>query len=176
MFGVSAAAWDTRTPWARFLEHAAEHAHPFRSVIAPHAQVFWPGDRVPAWQVLRRPAWYSVDQGAGIVFSRGTALEFAARTYATLDLRTADMTCVFLSRAADGKAPCSIEPRLARALCERRDGPDYLVLHAPIAGRAAVEWRLPPEVGPAYRMLYLYACRDLTQFGSISAPIAGLRL
>jgi len=54
-----------------------------------------------------------------------------------------------------------IDVRPARVLCQRRDGPDYLVLNARINGYPTVEWPLPPEIGPGRQSLFLYACQTL---------------
>jgi hypothetical protein len=106
--------------------------------------------------VLGRPTWFSVDQGAGIVFSRETAIEYDRRKLASRALRSSMDHC-------DRVAPpdCDIEPRSVRALCEQSGGPDYVVLNAPIEGRKMAEWLLPPGIGPGRQMLHLYACRDL---------------
>ena len=56
---------------------------------------------------------------------------------------------------------CRIDARPAAALCKRQDGPDYLVLNARIDGYAAIEWPLPPDIGPGRQSLFLHACGDL---------------
>jgi hypothetical protein len=156
VFALSIVAWDARTPWPRFIERASEAANPFRDRLPPDAQVFWSGSYGKAWLALRRPTWYSVDQGAGIVFNRETALRYAERGRASAALQSAIDHCA-LSERPD----CRIDQRVARGLCNRPDGPDYLVLNARIDGRNAIEWRMPPEVTPGNPSLFLYACRDL---------------
>jgi hypothetical protein len=150
------AAWDARVPWARFIEQASGHANPFRDAVTPGAVVFWPGPHGRVWLALGTATWFSVDQGAGIVFSRETAVEYDRRKLATRDLRSAIDYCSLAPSSA-----CRIDPQLVRALCELADGPDYVVLNARIEGTAAVEWRMPPEIGPGRQALYLHACRDL---------------
>ena len=149
-------AWDARVPWSRFIEQASGHANPFRDALEPGAVVFWPGPHGRVWLALGAPAWFSVDQGAGIVFSRETALEYERRKLASRDLRSAMEYCALAPTAA-----CRIDPRPVRALCEVPGGPDYAVLNARIEGTAAIEWALPPEIGPGRQSLYLYDCRDL---------------
>jgi len=149
------AVWDARTPWLRFIEQAGRGANPFQSVIAPGAQVFWPAPHSPAWLALGRATWFSADQGAGIVFSRDTAIEYAERRGASRDLISANENCAIAGRAA-----CRIESQHVSALCARRDGPDYLVLHARVEGRVSVDWPLVPGVLPGAKSLHLHSCRD----------------
>lgn len=153
LLGVSVAAWDARAPWPRLIEQASEDANPFRDVLPPGAQVFWPGSHGRTWLVLGRPAWFSDDQGAGIVFNRQTALEYAERKRASRGLESAIGNC-----AATGDPACRIDARLARELCVHQRGPDFLVLNARIDGHAGIEWPLPPEIGPGRQSLFLYAC------------------
>ena len=160
-FALSIATWDARAPWARFIEQSSGHANPFRDVVKPGAVVFWPGPHGRVWLVLGGPTWFSVDQGAGIVFSRETAIEYDRRKIASRTVRSSMDYC-------DQVAPpnCDIDSRSVRALCEQPGGPDYVVLNAPIEGRKIAEWFLPAEIGPGRQMLHLYACRDLVATSS----------
>jgi hypothetical protein len=153
---VSIAVWDARTPWHRLIERASAGENPFRKLLPPGAQVFWSGSYGKTWLALGTPTWISVDQGAGIVFNRETALQYAARMRAAAGLQAAIDNC-----AVAGQPACRIDLRPARDLCNRQDGPDYLVLNAPIEGHTAVEWPLPPQIGPGRQSLFLYACRDI---------------
>jgi hypothetical protein len=146
-------AWDARTPWRRFLEQESARANPFRAVIPPGSQVFWRENGAPAWLALRTPSWFSSDQGAGIVFSRETAITYAARKQASQALRDALDHCVVTAEGA-----CRVDSRLADALCSRPDGPDYLVLPARLADKEAVGWHLPAPIGRGWRALFLYPC------------------
>jgi|CXWL01.1.fsa_nt_gi hypothetical protein len=151
---VSLAAWDAREPWPRFIEQASAGTNPFREVLPPGAQVYWPGPYGKAWLALGRPSWISADQGAGIVFNRHTAIEYVERRRVSKDLLSAVDNC-----ANAKQEQCRIAPQFARGLCARREGPDYLVLNASVDGYAAIEWPLPPAIGPGRRSLFLYDCR-----------------
>jgi len=153
-FAASVAAWDARAPWPRFIEQASMGANAFRSALPPGAQVFWPGLHGRTWLVLGRPTWISDDQGAGIVFHRQTAIEYAERKLASRDLKSAIDNCEMVEQPA-----CRIDARLARELCGRQDGPDYLVLNASVDGYSGIEWPLPPEIGSGRQSLFLFACR-----------------
>ena len=155
-FALGIAAWDARAPWPRFVEQASGMPNPFRAAISPGAQVFWPAPHSPAWLVLRRPTWFSADQGAGIVFSRDTAIEYAGRKRASRDLIAANENCRF---AAPGG--CRIDSQPARNLCGRRGGPAYLVLDGRIDARASIDWPLAPGILPGVQALHMFSCRDL---------------
>ena len=151
---LSLAAWDAREPWPRFIEQASGDTNPFREALPRGAQVYWPGPYGKTWLALGSPSWISADQGAGIVFNRHTALEYVERRHVSKDLLSAIDNC-----ANAEQAQCRIAPQFARGLCARLVGPDYLVLNASVDGYAAIEWPLPPDIGPGRRSLFLYDCR-----------------
>ncbi len=154
----SIAAWDARAPWQRFIEQAAGQQNAFRNALAPQAQVFWSDPNGPVWLALGTATWFSVDQGAGIAFSRATAMEYDARKRASESLRGWIQNC-----AMAYPAECRIDSRVAIALCRRPAGPDYLVLNGLIDGHgAAAQWRMPAAIGLRRPTLHLYSCRDLT--------------
>lgn len=152
----SLAAWDARKPWSRFVERETPQSESLRRALSPGAEVFWADASSPAWLLLRTPNWFSADQGAGIVFNRETALEYSARKQASRDLRSANADCLM---RPDGKA-CAVDALRARALCARRDGPDYLVLDEPVEGRS-FQAELVDELGSKRRSFYVYACTAL---------------
>ena len=156
-FALGIAAWDARGPWPRFVERAITGANPFRDALPPDAVVYWPGPHGKAWLALGRPSWISVDQGAGVVFNRGTAIEYAHRERASRDLQSAIDNCRMVAQPA-----CRIDARPVRELCARQGGPDYLVLNARIDGYSGIEWALPPEFGPGRQSLFLYDCRSFS--------------
>jgi hypothetical protein len=161
---ASVSVWDARTPWRRFLEDGRRHAGPFVAWIPPGAQVLWPAPGVPAWMLLGRYSWFSVDQGAGIVFSRSTALTYAAREEASRALRSGIENC-----AMSAGRPCAIGAGAARDACAAPAGPDFLVVNSPIAAAEIrafeVAWRVPRERGGGSELLWFYRCADLGRAG-----------
>ncbi len=152
----SLAVWDARSPWRRFLEEAHAMANPFTPALTRSAEVLWPAPGIPAWLVLGKPSWFSVDQGAGIVFSRATALEYAARERATRRLRASIASC-----ATAGDGTCQVDAVAARQACAATNGPQSLVVNAPIDGFAGTPWQVPSESGTGTQRLLLYRCGDL---------------
>ena len=55
---------------------------PWRALIPPGAEVFWPESAPEAWVLLQRPSYLSVVQTSGVVFSRAAALEMQRRALA----------------------------------------------------------------------------------------------
>ena len=152
----SALAWDARSAWSRFIESAQARDNPFDSVLPRGAQVLWWEKGSPAWTVLGTPSWISGDQGAGIVFQRATALEYAARKKPSAPLRSSLDNCAYADEAA-----CRHDPALIQALCSVPRGPDFLVLNAPsTTALGMVAWRLPPDLGRGRDLLYLHPCRQ----------------
>lgn len=147
------AAWDARQPWPKFIDQAGAGGNPIRDAVPSGRQVYWPGPYGRSWLLLRRPEWFNVDQGAGIVFRRETALVYAERQNAVRELEAAVQNCAM--RRTTG---CRIALEPARTLCARPDGPDYLVLDAPIEGRPGLAWAVPAALGPS---LHLYPCPGL---------------
>ncbi|HWA36553.1 MAG TPA: hypothetical protein VG873_01725 [Burkholderiales bacterium] len=140
--------WDARSPWSRYIE--LRSPHPFAAVIPEGAQVFWSAMSSPAWTSLRTTNWFSADQGAGIVFTRATAIEWPQREMASRALREATAMCDI------GRGDCTLAAAPARALCRFPQGPDYLVLSGGVEG-----WRaLAEDAWAPGRVLRLYACRD----------------
>ncbi|MCC6472201.1 MAG: hypothetical protein IT514_00505 [Burkholderiales bacterium] len=164
LFVASLSVWDARTPWRRFLEDGRRFAAPFLAWIPPGAHVLWPAPGVPAWMLLGRASWFSVDQGAGIIFSRSTALTYAAREEASRALRSAIENC-----AASAGRPCAIGPDAAHEACAAPGGPDFLVVNAPIASAGVrafdVAWRVPQERGADSQLLWFYRCAELGSAG-----------
>ncbi|MCC6212191.1 MAG: hypothetical protein IT513_14230, partial [Burkholderiales bacterium] len=154
----SIAAWDGRSSWSRFIEQAGNEVNPFRAALSPRSRVFWWAPNGPVWIALRTATWFSVDQGAGIAFNRGTAMEYGARKLASESLRGRIQNC-----AMAYPRECRIDGEAAAALCRWRGrGPDYLVLNGRIAERSpAVTWQAPAPTGPGRVALHLYSCRDL---------------
>jgi hypothetical protein len=142
----SLAVWDARSAWSRYLEHAP---HPFAARVPPGAQVFWPAPSSPAWTALHTTNWFSADQGAGIVFTRATAIEWPLREAASRPLREAIALCQMLKRP-----DCAIAAETAAALCRRPEGPDFLVLNGRVEG-----WQPLLQDAFGSQLLRLYACR-----------------
>ena len=74
---VGLVAFDQRDSEVRRAEGSAELAESLE--IPESAQVFWEFDPTSVWVRLGRPSYFSAEQGAGVVFSRATAVEYERR-------------------------------------------------------------------------------------------------
>ena len=70
--------WKTWTTREYPPELVAQFA-PWRELIPPNAQVFWPESPLANWLLLDRPSYLSAAQTSGMVFSRQTAIELERR-------------------------------------------------------------------------------------------------
>lgn len=153
VLATAVSAWDARRPWPRYLERASADLSELRRHLGPDAQVYWPGAYSRVWLGLRVTAWFSVDQGAGVVFHRATAIAYRERHAATRGLVAAAENCAY------AQSTCQIEGRLVQELCDRADAPDFLVLGAPTQRPLLAARELPPALGPGRQQALLYRCK-----------------
>lgn len=149
LLALGIATWDERSQWARYVEDH-DSSHPFIAHLEAGSQVYWPAVSSPAWTMLQTRNWLSADQGAGIVFARGTALEWSAREAASRRLRDEYAACK-IARRHD----CPIDSAAARAVCRLANGPTYVVLNGTVEG-----WRALAEDGYPGQTFRLYRCGD----------------
>jgi len=171
---VSALNWDQRPPWTKFVETAQAPPDLLRSLLQPQESVYWEGDvRVP-WFLLRRASYFSCEQGTGVLFSRGTALEYERRHDAIEPLHTADFGR-FDYCPAEGNPPMKRSKALQRddlaSVCRQQPGLDKLILLKPVEGVASAVWKTPVEFGGRIMdagdlaqlstdRFFIYACAD----------------
>src|SRR5262249_43394153 len=55
--------WDVRSPWTEFAESPAPPPPALAAFLPAHANVYWEGGLELLWFRLRRPNYYSCDQG-----------------------------------------------------------------------------------------------------------------
>ena len=158
---LGAAHWDRRVPWVHYIESAVPGQHPFSRLIPPTAQVYWQHELPATWAVLGRASYFSNHQGAGLLFNRATAEEYARRKPAVAGLRWHQEICAVVavvdpSSAKDGCAP---DPELLLDMCRFENGPDFLVLPYRVGPGVVADWRFGE--GPTAKNLSLYDCRLL---------------
>jgi hypothetical protein len=159
---VSVLCWDRRPPLTRSIEVGRPAPHPFESALAPGASVYWHDGLAAVWGLLHRPAHFARVQGAGLLFSRNTALLVRERRNAYEELESQRRECEtgsLLMKDLPSLRACQ-QPSLPtlKRLCSRTDGPDFVVLSRSLKLAAVSTWR--PE-GEAAITFYLYACADL---------------
>lgn len=96
----------------------------WRSVIPPTSTVYVPGSKDSGgfvWLTLARPGYLSIDQSAGVVFSRATALEVRRRSEVLLPVQDPDwriMSRLANARAGRGKKMFGSRPLTAASLAQ----------------------------------------------------------
>jgi hypothetical protein len=168
---VSAASWDRRTGWSRMLETDAP-VPAFDAKLPSDAQVYWEGEALGPWLRLGRPSYFSVAQGAGILFHRETALTFRDRARVVEPL----MGQQFLNYVRYREETPPPLPALTRDMlaetCRRDRALDAMVLSRAVEGAYAATWDLPKPLyepvaarkgspRPPITRYYLYRCSDL---------------
>jgi hypothetical protein len=174
---VAATHWDQRTAWTRFIDTGSAPA--LAASLPASGAVYWEGEDTATWFLLHRANFSSCDQGSGVLFVRGTALAYAARTALLAPLSPVDV----------GLSPICPQPGVpggvitdpgqhpppsaaaVRSVCGA--GPVALILPQPAGGLPAnAVWRPPVPASfetrygldhaylpiPAF---YIYDCNDL---------------
>lgn len=158
-----ASAWDRRSPETRYLETSLTRSHPFQPFIPETAQVYWHEAVASTWMLLKRPNYYSVHQGAGLLFSRDTAIEYARRRDAFAALKLQVEVCRLLGALNGDKhdaQTCVPTREVVEDLCRYPQGPDFLVFERDVGKGVVAQWRYPSASAedPTY---YLYDCIQL---------------
>jgi hypothetical protein len=166
--------WDVRTPWEKFVESPQPIPASLATFVPQNASVYWEGGLEMLWFRLRRPSYFSCEQGTGSIFHRGTAMAFWHRAQTFWNFRTADY--------GPTSSPCPVmdanDDRARnrdglQSVCRREPSLDYLVLTRPVVDlRARKTWLSPASVhevvvihgNPApfdTNKFYLYSCADV---------------
>jgi hypothetical protein len=158
----AASGWDRRPAWIRYLESSIQAEHPFARYIPPNAQVYWDSDLAAEWALLRRPSYFTMPQGSGLLFNRETAAEFARRQLVLSPILVQRQLCLVVNGImGDSKEPedCAPELPAIEALCRAQGGPDFLVLSIRLPRGVISEWTF--QNGPGSKTYYLYDCIQL---------------
>jgi hypothetical protein len=159
---VGAATWDRRSAWIEYVETAVPGQHPFARLIPPRAQVYWPDELAATWLMLSRPSFFTTYQGAGLLFSRATAMEFGRRRPALAPLAMQREICSILAALNGDRAArndCVPKQEVIDDLCRFPRGPDYLVLPYRLPNGVIAEWTF--DRAPQHKAYYLYDCIKL---------------
>lgn len=169
VFAVSLILWDRRDNWSS-LDVAMR---PDWSLPAD-AQIFWENSALGPWLVLQRPSYVSSVQGAGIAFTRDTALAFDRRIDIVQPLMQLEMKDIYRRENAAHVALPELERSTLAAVCAQDAGLHALVLSRAVEGSYAAAWDTPIPLydvwavtrgiaRPPIRRFYLYRCDDLRE-------------
>ncbi|MEO1613118.1 MAG: hypothetical protein AAFU55_12315, partial [Pseudomonadota bacterium] len=139
---VGAFSWDQRSDWRRYVDGSfgALGEGAFRA--AEGETILWQGGNgaPPVWFGLNRSAYLAWPQGAGVVFNRGTAMEYARRAAVAEPVDNRATTQTFLTRWREAPTPDAED---MTALCADEAAPRLVVLTSPLPGRTGLVWTAP---------------------------------
>jgi hypothetical protein len=165
---VAGNRWDQRSDWQRFVEDGLQESGlPFEGRVPESATVYWDASLLDPWLLMNRQQFFAPDQGAGLLFSRATATEFALRRDAIRPLLMQQDLCNTVAALTGAPATTDCSPALdtIRAVCRAEPRhPDFLVFGAKpdsdATGAAAV-WTYRPGDPVHARTYRLYDCAQL---------------
>lgn len=135
--------WDQRSEWRIFVDESfGELGDGAFAAAKPGESVLWQGGNgaPPVWFGLTRESYLSRPQGAGLVFNRGTAMEYARRTQIAEPIDNRATTQTFGVRFREAPKP-KVDDLIA--LCADEAAPALVVLTAPLPERPGRVWRAP---------------------------------
>jgi hypothetical protein len=155
--------WDQRSPWQKHLEGALTREAPlFDAQIANSATVYWQSDMIDAWLLGRRGDYYASAQGAGLLFNRDNALQFARRQDALAGVELQHAICLevdMLTHKAGAQAlACNVSPEVFAETCQKSGRPDFFVFTEPMPTPPIAQWHAPAGISAENRSFYLYRC------------------
>jgi hypothetical protein len=162
IFILGLLGWDQRSPWALALESENSRDHPFRQYMGDTDQVYWDGPSQGAlavWLLLERPSYYSVIQGAGLIFDRARAIEHKKRYDVFKRYLDKRVLCATLQTQRLGALECAASLEKLRAVCGELPRLGFIVIEQNFPGHARAEWRIQGE--GADQAYYLYECASL---------------
>ncbi len=152
-------SWDQRSNWNRYVEAGLTTEHPFARQIPKSAQVYWAGELVPAWFMLKRPSYYTANQASGLLFNRETALEYLRRQNIVKPL---DIQVDICKRIESLIGNCSPGMRELRGVCSAKGGPDFVILAWDVDAAYIDRWR-GQFTNETPHDQFLYSCSALNQ-------------
>ena len=156
---TAAVTWDSRSDFQMDQEAAlAAPSHPFGE-LPPGALVFWQPSPLLAWMVLQRPTYYTNLQGAGLLFNRGTALEWDRRR-GQIATKLLTQTRCFEGMVEDDDSACRWNRAQLMRACTISGGPTHVVSPTRIAAYPSRDWELR-HAAHHPKSLHLYDCAEV---------------
>lgn len=170
LVGAALNVYDQRSPWRRYRIEPSV-SDDLRAFVAQAGNsIYWEDGVELLWFKLRRPSAWSCIQGAGLIYFRGTAIDFARRARALSSLNTA----VDFAARGENDCPAMVSPEAPgpadaeaiSAACRAWPELDSIVLFTRFEGAYQAAWRPPVPVFTVGRdgsvqwhdAFYLYRC------------------
>jgi hypothetical protein len=180
--------WDQRSPWTKFVDSTRSPPAALAAMLPGDAPIYWEGDLLVPWFVLKRASYFSCSQGTGALFSRGTALAYQKRYERFAALSTLDIGQELYCPVPQAAQPWPPGPAdtgdnwpnpqsLVRsdivAVCRESPALGALVLIHPVLGLTARSWVSPVDDPVVIRRHGRRERLDVDRF--YIYPCAGLR-
>jgi hypothetical protein len=158
--------------WQKYV-FASPRDERLQAFVSGAGQIYWEGDAglKLLWFKLGTSEYFSCVQSAGVMFYRGTALEYARRGRALRLLNSSDFQDQQGGICLDKSVPSAFGPQSRKQVeiaCRSLPDLDTLVLNEPIPGASARVWHAPIYAeyerldGPSTEVstFYRYSCAD----------------
>jgi len=169
---VAGFGWDQRTPWTKFIDTTERPPDSLRALLPGEAPIYWEDDVTVPWFLLKRPSYFSCEQGTGVLFSRATAINYQRRYESFRLLRTLDFEVDPGCPPAEGQGIAPLTLNDLSSICNREPGLAALVLTQPVIGVPGRIWVSPVKFDYAKKIegklrvfatdkFYIYSCSDV---------------
>jgi hypothetical protein len=135
--------WDQRSAWTTFVDTTATPPAALTALLPGESPIYWEGDVTVPWFLLKRSSYFSCDQGTGVLFSRGTAINYATRYKNFEPLRTLDFGGTPWCPSDDNPIPGQRHRADLTAVCQKDPGLGYLVFVKPADDDPGQLWVAP---------------------------------
>jgi hypothetical protein len=163
--------WDQRTPWTKFVDTTEAPPVSLASSLPGDLPVYWEDVTAP-WFLLKRSSYFSCEQGTGVLFSRGTAINYQRRYESFRALRTLDFGHDPYCLPADGDATAPLSRDDLSSVCKKEPGLGALVLTKAVPGVPEWIWVSPVKFQDVRALearsrlfstdrFFVYSCADL---------------
>jgi hypothetical protein len=149
--------WDQRTPWQRYLEKDHLEVHPFQQYLTRGGETYWYDQVLAPWVLLKVPSYFDSSQGAGLLFNRGTGMEFARRNKA-LEVLQFQITICKMTDLLNNNHECRPSMDVVRETCESSPNLDVMVLPWQVQGMNYIKWSVLLPGAKNETNYYLYRC------------------
>lgn len=144
---VQIANFDHRSPWQRLIDSGGRPPDSVMALIDGARNVYWEEGVEFLWFDLHKPSYFSISQGSGAMFYRGTALEYVRRGETLALLNTRDFgNPSYRAEALPKQDPDAEGPTSAAQLeqvCRALPDLDLLVLLTDVPAAPRLVWHTP---------------------------------
>lgn len=148
---------DSRSDWTKSIEKNA-NLKPFTN-IPRNGQVYWPGELLPIWLVLKKPSYLDDLQRAGLLFNRETAME-ANERYETSSIIPLQLQICKIIEDHVKEKECQIDSKTIQEVCRSSKGIiSNIIIPYEIDFPNREQWELTNSTGKVLNTYFSYQCK-----------------